>query len=786
MLLFYYISPRAYHRRVRRIGTVCLVLLAILWGRIAWLQAGQHEQWEERAEERLARSTVLPFRRGTIRDRHGEKLVEDVRSYDLFFVPADLYRESRCGQVWRTLQILGAFDVEDGFSVFWSHRQEAIRRLFDLRALDVLEATNRLGLDRTDRGKVFYYLNRLIDRDLVPDRQRPLRYLREASQDGNPTLLEVFPGAAEATWKAMHREMGALVRLGEQMGDEEPWSAALAMDRVFERIPGRVGERVEDWKARRLDEQREGRDSEAGWVTWLRESILGSTAWSADEIVRLTRQVEEDFLERAYRIRRSVPYDAVTYVSLERAALGGWRIDPALQRRTVPGRADLAPHVIGFLQEIRAASLEEERQQRAIYSEELERLRSGPMDAGDQVWAKELQLAIDRREYGPLSLQGWRGIEESFESRLRGIDGVQIEPRGGGRPVVHPPRDGEDVHLTLDLDLQRACQEVLDQAPTGEHGGAIVVLDVETGDVLALATRPRLTAEEMLEHYAELDAPPFALVDKTRDYYHPPAPGSILKPFLALGALEEGLLRPEDRIRCEHFFYHDGRRYKCEGHHGDIDVVGAIGKSCNVFFYELGRRMADELGSAEAAGARLHHWVARFGFGESTGLEIEEKNGHLAAPRSVAEIIQFVIGQGTVQVTPLQAARAMAGLATRGRLPRARLVHQVGLQPLPVKVEEVPFPGWALEVVRRGMAHTIDQGTARDAFRGDSDIAGKTGSAQVAGKTSHAWFVGEYPRERPRLSLVVYLKNGGGGGSSAAPVAGHLLESEAWKRCVGF
>ncbi len=782
MLLFYYISPRAYHRRIRRVGLICLVLLTALWARIAWLQVVQGDQWKARAQSRLEREETLPFVRGTIRDRLGRPIAEDVRSYDLMVVPADFYRETTIGQLWRVLQLLGRSSVRDGFREFLASREQAMRTFFSIPVRDILDASDRLGLDATDRAKVYYYINRLIDRELLPERKRALRFLRETAAGSDAALHTVLPGAAARAWRSIQEEAAALEGLGDCIpkGDGG-WDATERLDRLFRTIPERVEDRVDSWQQRRVAERDARRSEEAAWWTSIREWMFGSAAWNEEDEQRLRRQVEEDLLERAYRIERSVPYEAVTHVSLNQKALGGWSVRPDTVRRSARDAEAVAPHLIGHLREIRSESYASWQDRVVLWREDLKRARSAPSSPLSEFWAQNLEQLIARSRYSPSSLQGWGGIEERLEGRLRGIDGAIIVARGEDRSELRTPQDGEDVWLTIDLELQRACEAALDEAPTAAAGGAVVVLDIETGATLAMATRPRRSGLEMLRHYVELDRQePYELVDKSRDYYHPPAPGSIMKPFLALGALEDGFLQPTERIRCEHSIIHHGRRYKCEGEHGDVDVREALGKSCNVFFYELGRRLAEQLGSPEAAGERLEQWCRRFGFGEPTGVSIREKQGHISAPATVAGIIQFVIGQGDVAVTPLQAARAMAGLAS-GRLPSVRVVERVGEHPVPPVVSDLALSDWARGIVAQGLTGTIESGTAHEAFRGRSDAAGKTGSAQVQGKTSHAWFAGWVPRDRPRFAIVVYLKNGGGGGADAAPVARRILDSEAWE-----
>lgn len=432
------------------------------------------------------------------------------------------------------------------------------------------------------------------------------------------------------------------------------------------------------------------------------------------------------------------------------------------------------------------------------------------------------------RDEGPDALasaatdpDGVRGIERQYDTPLRGQDGLLVERSDStGRVletvVERPVVPGQDVTLTLDSNLQRATERLLDaalarriqlstSASPEPAGGAAVVLDTRTGAVLAMATAPRFDpnlfatsdAAAVAALMSDVAAP---LVDRPTQMAIPP--GSVFKLVSGAALLADpgfdprelltcrGYVEQPDRLRCA-LFVRQGVG------HGPVDLVAALARSCNVYFFAHGRTLG---GDALAAGAR------RFGLGAATGIDLPgEAAGNvprteLGAPGratgwSQADTEALSIGQSTLTTTPLQIARLMAALANEGRLVTPHLVRGLGVQRADNATIEIDagasdsnvdqqrvagLDARALAILREGMKEAVrdPHGSAHAAFAQlPVAVAGKTGTAQVgAGREDHAWFAGYAPADRPKVAIVVALEHAGDGGVSAAPLARRIVE----------
>jgi len=410
---------------------------------------------------------------------------------------------------------------------------------------------------------------------------------------------------------------------------------------------------------------------------------------------------------------------------------------------------------------------------------------------------------------------GKTGVERAWEEQLRGVTGIDIEQRDAGGQLLstHAERTvvaGEDVRLTLDLSLQTFAEQWLDEVQSlrkpplvrsstkqempNHGGGSVLVMDVDTGELLVCASAPRfdpnlfVTGRDVsVEDSAALSQ---LLSDPNRALFHRATqmalpPGSVFKPLVAIALLESetadadaplicrGYLRQPNAQRC--FLY---RRYGVG--HGPLTLTDALAMSCNVYFY----RHAKSLGPQALVG-----WASQFGLGQPTGLDLPgESRGNLSSPRSLRERHQrvwqladteaFSIGQGTLTTTPLQIVRMMAAIGNGGRLVSPRLIAN-GPEAAP-SVRQLSVSEETLETVHRGLRRVVADadGTASRAFAEfPIPVAGKSGTAEAGGgQKDHAWFAGYAPAENPRVAFVVVLEHAGGGGEMAAPVARRLLE----------
>lgn len=422
------------------------------------------------------------------------------------------------------------------------------------------------------------------------------------------------------------------------------------------------------------------------------------------------------------------------------------------------------------------------------------------------------QLRIDMANYRGTSHIGKIGIERAYEDLLHGRVGYeQVEVNAQGRIVRvldrTAPVPGRDVHLTLNAGLQQMATEVL-----GDYRGAIVALDPDNGDVLAMVSKPGYDPNLFVDGirpdaYRALQASTAQpLFNRALQGQYPP--GSTIKPFFGLAGLEYGLRKPADKNWCPGWFSFPGhshryRDWKREGH-GHLDMIAAIAQSCDVYFYAL----ADDMGID-----RIGSFLSRFGFGQKTGIEISpERSGNLPSrewKRSVygqpwypGETVIVGIGQGSLLTTPLQLARATAAMANGGLLVTPHLLKEAydpiselivdGFRGVPQSIA-LRQPGF-WDTIQDSMREVMHgpRGTARRSAEGASyEIAGKTGTAQViaiaqgekydADKIAeihrdHALFIAYAPYDDPEIALAIIVENGGGGSSTAAPMARKIFD----------
>ncbi len=416
---------------------------------------------------------------------------------------------------------------------------------------------------------------------------------------------------------------------------------------------------------------------------------------------------------------------------------------------------------------------------------------------------KEL-TRLDEKRYRGTNLVGKTGLEAQYESILHGEPGFEeVETNAQGRVlrVLRRvlPRPGEDIHLTLDAELQRVAYEAL-----GQHRGAVVAMKPGTGEVLALVSKPSFDPNPFVtgilraDYQALLDSPGRPLFNRALLGGY--EPGSTIKPFIALAGLATGLLRADEVWFSNGSFQIPGRKriYRDwkKGGHGRVNLEQALAQSVNGFFYNLALRMGID---------RIHDWLAPFGFGQKTGIDMpQEKTGLLpsrAWKRAVhntawfdGETVIVGIGQGPFVVTPIQLAWAVNKLASRSDLPRPHLRQQAETPPEHSRLEQIPPDAWAQ--VQRGMVAVVHgrQGSARAVGQGlPFTMAGKTGTAQVFGHKEdateeerkvegladhlkhHALFIAYAPVEKPRIAVAVVVEHGGGGSRVAAPVARDVI-----------
>lgn len=402
------------------------------------------------------------------------------------------------------------------------------------------------------------------------------------------------------------------------------------------------------------------------------------------------------------------------------------------------------------------------------------------------------------------SIVGQYGVEKSFDRHIRGVAGqksVEVDAVGHEKKssVVESPQAGNDLYLTIDARLQKVAEDLL-----GHESGAIVALDPNSGDILAMASRPgfdpnvlsrELTPKQWIEIVQDEGRP---LNNRASQGQYPP--GSTFKIPMAVAALETKTMSPASTVHCTGGYqfgkrlYHDWKA----GGHGYVDLHTALVHSCDVYFYTVGQRLGIDV---------IADFGKEFGLGQATGVELpSERSGIMPSTAwkqkakheawLPGETISAAIGQGYVTVTPLQMASVIGTVATNGVSYRPRLVRAVmdrttgNLQEFPaVPRSKINAKPDTFRMIKEALAEVVTKGTATKAKSSIVTIGGKTGTAQVAALRSgpeqdipkkfrdHAWFVAFAPVDSPKIAVAVLAEHMGHGGAAAAPLAKEVIET---------
>jgi penicillin-binding protein 2 len=419
---------------------------------------------------------------------------------------------------------------------------------------------------------------------------------------------------------------------------------------------------------------------------------------------------------------------------------------------------------------------------------------------------------VDRR--------GQTGIEKQYDALLRGKDGLAVDrlDRQGRvlTTIERVPIAGRDLMLTVDANLQRSAESLLEAALARriggaadrrqrESGGAVVAMDIRSGAVLAAASaprfEPRVFAESdsaVIERY--LHDPAHPLFDRTIQMAIPP--GSVFKVVTAAALMHQRGFDPQRPFECQGYLNSPESR-RCMTYrrfgvgHGPVTLTDALAQSCNVYFFHH----AEQLGLAP-----IVDWGSRFGFGERAGIDLpSEAAGHLVnanlsasdhASQQREEAESLAVGQGSLTATPVQVVRMMAAIANRGQLVTPHVAARVALtssttdEPstgaelpdldIPAPQSVAGLDPKTLDVIRDGLRQVVSDpkgtGHATVSLEG-LDIAGKTGTAETGdGSPDHAWFAGYAPADAPRVAFVIVLEHAGDAAATAGPVAKRLVE----------
>jgi penicillin-binding protein 2 len=432
----------------------------------------------------------------------------------------------------------------------------------------------------------------------------------------------------------------------------------------------------------------------------------------------------------------------------------------------------------------------------------------------DETQLDDLQAAGFSQE----TIIGRAGIEASWDSTLRGVPGGRLVIVDANGQIVREiarasAQPGQSVWLTIDADLQAATARVLQDAyqsggfAESSNGASAVVMDVNTGAILALVSFPafdinaytvypimgREDAQRLIVRYQEDRRRPE--LNRVTQAAYPL--GSVMKTVSAAAAANSGVYALDERYTCSGIWNRDITRYDwfAPGH-GLMTLASSLTNSCNPYYYEVGYQLS------QVDPYILPDTARELGFGGATGLpDLLENPGLIGDPDwllttygqtwTYSEEVNMAIGQGYVQVTPLQVVRWFSAIANGGGLPRPYLVSQVGLlgDPMRTAYEPILTPvairDDVMDTIRDGLCavtvvSSLGTGTAEFVFR-DSPlqtigVCGKTGTAQDEPRNSHAWFGAYAPRINPQIAVVVMVENSGQGSEVAAPIARDIME----------
>lgn len=455
------------------------------------------------------------------------------------------------------------------------------------------------------------------------------------------------------------------------------------------------------------------------------------------------------------KLKMGITFEEVARIEAHKSDFQGLFVETEVGREYLYGKT--AAHIIGYLGKIRQTQIAE--------------LKDFPADA----------------------LIGQWGVEAVFDKELRGTPGgkiVEVDAIGRELRLIseNQPIKGKDIYLSLDIRLSNAIEKVF-----GNKAGAVVAFKVDTGEILALDSLPSFDPNLFAKGINNADwnslinDPKKPMLNRALQSQYPP--GSTFKMITALAALEEDVVKTDWTIQCSGGITYGKWTFGCwkKGGHGTTNFHKAIVESCDVYFYEIGKRLGID---------KIHRYAMAFGLGSETGINLSpvtERKGLIPNTKWKSEVKRlpwylgdtFIssIGQGFVLATPIQMARMTAAMVNGGYLITPTLLKDSKGQTTKIDVKTEN-----LNKISTAMAGVVSDpgGTAKTAISSIVKIGGKTGTSQVVGKKKglvgekymdHAWFIAFAPVDKPEIALAVFVEHGGGGGAVAAPIAKKAIEA---------
>jgi penicillin-binding protein 2 len=458
------------------------------------------------------------------------------------------------------------------------------------------------------------------------------------------------------------------------------------------------------------------------------------------------------------RLKEGISLEEVAFIEARRSDFPGIIIEVEVSREYI--FADVGSHFIGYLGKL------------------------SPAQTKDQEF----------KDVPPETFVGQWGIEKLFDSSLRGSPGkriIEVDALGKELRLIQetPPVKGKDLTVSMDIHLQREAEKAF-----GQKAGALVALNPQTGEILGLVSKPSfdpnlfargIDYDSWLALTKDIKTP---LLNRALQSQYPP--GSTFKIITAIAGLEEHIISPQTTVDCKGGISYGKWHFGCwrrEGH-GVVSLHRAIVESCDVFFYEVGKRLGID---------KIHDYAITLGLGKETGIELgTERQGLIPntvwkkenkkLPWFLGETFIAAIGQGYVSTTPLQLAVTIGAVVNGGIIYKPTLTKHA----LPVITGKTDISPETVEVVKNGLLGVVNEpgGTGWAAQSAITTISGKTGTAQVVSMRGgrqyygeafrdHAWFIAFAPYEDPEIALSVFVEHGGHGGAVAAPIAKTAIEA---------
>ncbi len=502
------------------------------------------------------------------------------------------------------------------------------------------------------------------------------------------------------------------------------------------------------------------------------------------KLIECTNMTQEEIEEKIAKNKSISPYKTIVLkqdidrnllaaIEVNKFDLPGIVIDVRIRRHYIRGKS--AAHLIGYLGEISSRELE-----------------SGLFP-----------------EYNSGELIGKFGVEKSYEKFLRGKrGGRQVEVNANGQIVrilnTVDAQPGYNTYLTIDRLLQEKAENLL-----GDSVGAVVAMDPNTGQILALANSPSFDPNEFVtglshQKWQEIISNPFRTMEnKAIQAEYPPA--STYKIVTAMAGLEEGVFDEKTSIFCPGFYRFGDRDFRCwkKGGHKTSNVFKAIAESCDVFFYQVGAKLGVD---------RIAWYAKACGLGRKSGIDLDHeakgliptaawKKERTGTSWHRGETLSVAIGQGYNLTTPLQMLVLISAVANGGIIHKPQILERVVTSNGDVVfvnekqvAGKLPVSKKNLEIIRKGLWEVVNsnRGTAKIAKLKNEYMSGKTGTAQVVGRKKienlresektrqfrdHAWFVAYAPSENPKIAVAIIVEHGEHGSLTAAPIAQQLIET---------